>query len=244
MAPSHRQDVQLIHPFLCELFLNEHFISAFCAFCAQTDRGKHACYNMQNITTGQTHHSLRPCVAGRHAMGCRSQCNCVNTNRMLAVHSCRQRKAQLSAPPVSRRNQLAAYHHRRLRYHRACRSKAHSTHPPFEIQVPGVRYPQWVHHRSLPLDVPALPPSTVVSPLCPGRSPASPRPSPPSSLRFAFSWLVEFGSFALLRPGESFKFCPLLEKMEECTISKKEASSCHTSNTKLKEFDMTRMTNF
>jgi hypothetical protein len=207
---------------------NEHFISAFCAL----------------HTTGQTHHSLRPCVAGKHAMGCRSQCNCVNTNRMLAVHSCRQRKAQLSAPPVSRRNQLAAYHHRRLRYHRACRSKAHSTHPPFEIQVPGVRYPQWVHHRSLPLDVPALPPSTVVSPLCPGRSPASPRPSPPSSLRFAFSWLVEFGSFAFLRPGESFKFCPLLEKMEECTVSKKEASSCHTSNTKLKEFDMTRMTNF
>ena len=41
-----------------------------------------------------------------------------------------------------------------------------------------------------------------------------------------------------------FKFCPLLEKMEEGTVSKKEASSCHTSNTKLKEFDMTRMTNF
>ena len=94
------------------------------------------------------------------------------------------------------------------------------------------------------LDVPALPPSTVVSPLRPGRSPASPRPSPPPSLRFACSWLVEFGSFAFLRPGESFKFCPLLEKMAECTVSKKEASSCHTSNTKLKEFDMTRMTNF
>ena len=41
-----------------------------------------------------------------------------------------------------------------------------------------------------------------------------------------------------------FKFCPLLEKMEEGTVSKKEASSCHTSNTILKEFDMTRMTNF
>ena len=41
-----------------------------------------------------------------------------------------------------------------------------------------------------------------------------------------------------------FKFCPLLEKMEECTVSKKEASSCHTSNTKLKEFDMTRRRTF
>ena len=66
------------------------------------------CYNMQNIKKGKTQHSLRPCVAGRHAMTCRSQCNCENTNRMLAVHSCRQRKAQLSAPPVSRRNHLAA----------------------------------------------------------------------------------------------------------------------------------------
>ena len=51
-------------------------------------------------------------------------------------------------------------------------------------------------------------------------------------------------SFRLLPCPQSFKFCPLLEKMEECTVSKKEASSCHTSNTKLKEFDMTRMTNF
>ena len=41
-----------------------------------------------------------------------------------------------------------------------------------------------------------------------------------------------------------FKFCPLLEKMEEGTVSKKEASSSHTSNTKLKEFDMTRRRTF
>ena len=41
-----------------------------------------------------------------------------------------------------------------------------------------------------------------------------------------------------------FKFCPLHEKMEECTVSKKEASSCHTSNTKLKAFDMTRRRTF
>ena len=41
-----------------------------------------------------------------------------------------------------------------------------------------------------------------------------------------------------------FKFCPLLEKIEEGTVSKKEPSSCHTSNTKLKEFDMTRRRTF
>ena len=143
---------------------------------------------------------------------------------------------------MQRADALASMH--AARSARGCVCGGMRTNTSFEIQAPGVRSPQWVHHRSLPPDVPALPPSTVLSSLCPVRSPASPHPRPPPSLPESSPPRVlglEFHLF-LVRKAAIFVLCS--EKMEECTVSKKEASSCHTSNTKLKEFDMTRMTNF
>ena len=81
---------------------------------------------------------------------------------------------------MQRADALASMH--AARSARGCVCGGMRTNTSFEIQAPGVRSPQWVRHRSLPPDVPALPPSTVLSSLCPVRSPASPRPRPPPSL--------------------------------------------------------------
>ena len=81
---------------------------------------------------------------------------------------------------MQRADALASMH--AARSARGCVCGGMRTNTSFEIQAPGVRSPQWVHHRNLPPDVPALPPSTVLSSLCPVRSLASPRPRPPPSL--------------------------------------------------------------
>ena len=187
-----------------------------------------------------------PAVAAHACMtsGARTDCKSMHAELSIMHVVMRSLRSQHGAQRSSRgrvgADALASMH--AARSARGCVCGGMRTNTSFEIQAPSVRSPQWVHHRSLPPDVPALPPSTVLSSLCPVRSPASPRPRPPPSLPESSPPLgLEFHLF-LVRKAAIFVLCS--EKMEECTVSKKEASSCHTSNTKLKEFDMTRMTNF
>ena len=112
---------------------------------------------------------------------------------------------------MQRADALASMH--AARSARGCVCGGMRTNTSFEIQAPGVRSPKWVHHRSLPPDVPALPPSTVLSSLCPVRSPASPRPRPPPSLPESSPPLgLEFHLFLVTSCPQSCNFRPLLRK--------------------------------
>ena len=102
---------------------------------------------------------------------------------------------------MQRADALASMH--AARSARGCVCGGMRTNTSFEIQAPGVRSSQWVHHQSHPPDVPALPLLTVLSPLCSVRSPTSPRPSPPPFLPvsspsrvFGLESKLQFSSFA------------------------------------------------